>query len=82
MGAGGAARGVRTIRCCTTLAVETLRGLPGVTEAHGRAGAVTIATNQPEAALRQILALDTGLHSLEVQSPALEDAFLALTSNR
>jgi hypothetical protein len=28
-----------------------------------------------------MLALDTELHSLEVASPALEDAFLALTSN-
>jgi len=28
-----------------------------------------------------MLALDEQLHSLEVQSPLLEDAFLALTSN-
>jgi ABC-2 type transport system ATP-binding protein len=39
----------------------------------------TVITSQPEAALRELLALDQLLHSIEVQSPRLEDAFLALT---
>jgi ABC-2 type transport system ATP-binding protein len=72
---------VRTIRCVTTLPIEALRTLPGVTEAHTTAGTTTLVTDRPEAALREMLALDTGLHSLEVIAPALEDAFLALTSN-
>ncbi len=70
----------RTIRCVTALAVETLRGLPGVSEAHTTPGGATIITSRPEAALREMLALDQTLHSLEVAAPALEDAFLALTS--
>jgi ABC-2 type transport system ATP-binding protein len=41
----------------------------------------TITTTQPEATLREMLALDLKLHSLEVSSPALEDAFLSLTRN-
>ncbi len=84
MGATGSvsptASAIRTIRCVTTLPVETLRALPGVTEAHTTPGATTLVTARPEAALREMLALDTALHSLEVIAPALEDAFLALTS--
>jgi ABC-2 type transport system ATP-binding protein len=72
---------IRTIRCTTTLSLDTLRALPGVIEANNTAGAATLVTERPEAALREMLALDTELHSLEVASPALEDAFLALTSN-
>ncbi|MEO7029042.1 MAG: ABC transporter ATP-binding protein [Acidobacteriaceae bacterium] len=72
---------IRTIRCMTTLAVETLRALPGVVSAQTTSAAATIVTSRPEAALREMLALDTTLHSLEVTPPALEDAFLALTSN-
>jgi ABC-2 type transport system ATP-binding protein len=73
---------VRTIRCQTALAVETLRGLPGVIEANTTAGQATVVSDRPEAALREMLALDTALHSLEVAAPALEDAFLALTADR
>ncbi|HEY5055953.1 MAG TPA: ABC transporter ATP-binding protein [Acidobacteriaceae bacterium] len=72
---------VRTIRCQTTLTLETLRALPGVIEASVTAGHATVVSDRPEAALREMLALDTTLHSLEVAAPALEDAFLALTSN-
>jgi ABC-2 type transport system ATP-binding protein len=72
---------IRTIRCSTTLSLDTLRALPGVIEANTTAGSANLVTDRPEAALREMLALDTGLHSLEVASPALEDAFLALTSN-
>jgi ABC-2 type transport system ATP-binding protein len=77
-----AASTIRTIRCSTTLSLDTLRALPGVIEANTTAGSATLVTDRPEAALREMLALDTNLHSLEVASPALEDAFLALTSNR
>ncbi|HEY5329785.1 MAG TPA: ABC transporter ATP-binding protein [Acidobacteriaceae bacterium] len=72
---------VRTIRCQTSLAVETLRALPGVIEANIVDGHATVVSDRPEAALREMLALDTTLHSLEVAAPALEDAFLALTAN-
>ena len=88
MGAGGTLKhasrhaAVRTIRCATTISIETLRGLPGVIDVDSTASFTTLVTDRPEAALREMLMLDTGLHSLEVQSPALEDAFLALTSKR
>jgi ABC-2 type transport system ATP-binding protein len=55
--------------------------MPGVAEATQNGGLTMITSSQPEATLREMLALDQSLHSLEVQSPALEDAFLALTSN-
>lgn len=88
MGAGGNSKhasrraAVRTIRCATTISIETLRGLPGVIDVDSTASFTTLVTDRPEAALREMLTLDIGLHSLEVQSPALEDAFLALTSKR
>jgi ABC-2 type transport system ATP-binding protein len=83
MGAGPSrtATTIRTIRCVTTLPPETLLALPGVSEAHTTAGTTTLITTKPESALREMLALDTQLHSLEVVAPDLEDAFLALTSN-
>jgi ABC-2 type transport system ATP-binding protein len=84
MGASGgatAAGTIRTIRCATSLTPTTLQALPGVIEAATIAGIATLVTSQPEAALREMLALDQSLQSLEVVAPALEDAFLALTSN-
>jgi ABC-2 type transport system ATP-binding protein len=71
---------VKIIRCVTSLPAETLLISPGVTSAATLDGLTTITTSQPEATLREMLALDQSLHSLEVASPALEDAFLALTS--
>ncbi|MBE7158429.1 MAG: hypothetical protein INR62_08365, partial [Rhodospirillales bacterium] len=39
----------------------------------------SVTTSEPEETLRQMLALDPTLADLEVRTPALEDAFLALT---
>jgi len=73
--------GLKIIRCATTLTAQHLEAMPGVTRIE-TAGVTTIITSaQPEATLREMLALDQQLHSLEVQSPLLEDAFLALTAN-
>jgi len=73
---------LRIIRCGTSLPMQTLLNLRGVTTASLEGKLVTISSTQPEATLRELLALDQTLHSLEVQSPALEDAFLALTADR
>jgi ABC-2 type transport system ATP-binding protein len=82
IGAGNAgAAAIKIIRCVTSLPAETLLISPGVTSAASLDGITTITTSQPEATLREMLALDQSLHSLEVASPALEDAFLALTAN-
>jgi ABC-2 type transport system ATP-binding protein len=74
------ALGLKIIRCVTTLGEDHLLAMPGVTGATHSGGLTTITSSQPETTLREMLALDQSLHSLEVQSPALEDAFLALTS--
>ena len=72
---------VKIIRCSTTLSTQRLLAVPGVSSAEVAGQLTTIITAQPETTLREILALDLAVHSLEVASPALEDAFLALTSN-
>ena len=74
-------RSVKVIRCVTTLAASTLLNLPGVTSATLSGDITTVMTSQAESALRELLALDQALHSIEVQSPKLEDAFLALTGD-
>jgi ABC-2 type transport system ATP-binding protein len=80
-GASSSAR-LKIVRCGTALPRATLLNVRGVTSAELDGKLVVIRTTQPEATLREVLALDQTLHSLEVQSPALEDAFLALTADR
>jgi ABC-2 type transport system ATP-binding protein len=80
-GGGSGSRNVKVIRCVTTLAVGLLETVPGVTQVNVADGVAQITSTSPEATLRELLAIDQSLHSLEVVSPALEDAFLALTSN-
>ena len=74
-------RTLKIIRCVTELPTVTILAIPGVTNAETLGPTTTITTTQPEQTLRELLALDQTLHSLEVTSPALEDAFLALTTN-
>ena len=73
-------RSLKIIRCSTSLTASTLLAIPGVTNAEANGPLTSITSTQAEATLREMLALDQNLHSLEVQSPALEDAFLALTA--
>ncbi|SDF38333.1 ABC transporter ATP-binding protein [Terriglobus roseus] len=84
MGSGSrstTAKSVKIIRCNTTLTADHLQAMPGVV-AVVRVGSLTeITSEQPEDTLREMLALDQSLSALEVESPALEDAFLALTSH-
>jgi ABC-2 type transport system ATP-binding protein len=72
---------LKIIRCSTTLTRDHILAMPGVTALDITGATSTITSTQPESTLREMLALDQSLHSLEVASPALEDAFLALTSN-
>lgn len=77
---GGAQSGnVKIIRCATAIATHALLNIPGVSSATVNGEFTTILASQPEATLRELLALDPSLHSIDVQSPKLEDAFLALT---
>jgi ABC-2 type transport system ATP-binding protein len=74
-------RNIKIIRCTTAIAVNALLNMPGVTSATLNGEITTIMTSQAESTLRELLALDQVLHSIEVQSPKLEDAFLALTGD-
>jgi ABC-2 type transport system ATP-binding protein len=74
-------RSVKIIRCTTAIAANTLLNILGVTSATASGEITTIMTSQAESTLRELLALDQSLHSIEVQSPKLEDAFLALTGD-
>jgi ABC-2 type transport system ATP-binding protein len=73
--------GGRTIRCQTRLSQELLQTLPGVTSVELKEGGVIVISSDAEAVVREMLLRDETLSGLEVASPALEDAFLALTKN-
>ena len=72
----------RKIRCRTTLTAEFLRSLPGVAAVQQERGFTIVTTPQAEQVVREMLLRDHTLSELEIASPALEDAFLALTSNK
>jgi ABC-2 type transport system ATP-binding protein len=72
----------RKIRCHTCLAAEWLRTLPTVTSVEQSGLAVTVTAAHAENVVRQMLLRDEALSNLEITSPALEDAFLELTSAR
>jgi ABC-2 type transport system ATP-binding protein len=71
----------RRIRCITQLDPEFLASLPSVTDVQQDREAVVILAEHPERVVREILLRDETLHGLEVSAAALEDAFLALTSD-
>jgi ABC-2 type transport system ATP-binding protein len=82
MGSGSStSRSLKIIRCSTSLSITILEAIPGVTHVEALNGHTAVTSATPEATLREMLALDQQLHSLEVASPALEDAFLALVAN-
>ncbi len=70
----------RKIRCRTGLSLEIIRAIPGVLAAELERGTCTLTVSEAEPVLREMLLRDDTLSELEVTSPALEDAFLALTS--
>ena len=72
----------RKIRCRTGLAAEFLRTLPGVTSVERSGDDVVVMTPRAEEVVREMLLRDETLSNLEIASPALEDAFLALTTSR
>jgi ABC-2 type transport system ATP-binding protein len=69
------------IRCITSLSVSTLRGIPGVTDVKEDREAIELHALAAEPIVRELLARDAGLSSLEVTSAGLEEAFLALTQD-
>ena len=69
----------KRIRCITSLSVNTLRQIPGVTEVKEDREAVEVHAIEAESIVRELLARDSQLSGLEVTSAGLEEAFLALT---
>ena len=72
---------VKLLSFHTTLSREQILTLAGVQEVEVTATGVVVTTSAPESSLRELLALDPELRGLDVRSPALEDAFLALTTS-
>ncbi len=71
--------GGRKVQCVTNLTDEFMASLPGVRRVEHTGAGVTLTVERAESVLRTLLAEDASLHSLQVTSPALEDAFLELT---
>lgn len=69
----------KRIRCITSLNLNALRQIPGVTEVKEDREAVEICAVEAEPIVRELLARDAQLSGLEVSSAGLEEAFLALT---
>lgn len=72
----------KKIRCISSLSVDRLREIPGVTDVKEDREAVEITAPQAECVVRELLARDENLSGLEVTSAGLEEAFLALTQER
>lgn len=72
----------RKIRCVTTLSTTQIWTIPGVVGAEIVDGMMTVTAGNAEGVLRAMLEWDEELSGLEVVSPGLEDAFLALTEGR
>ncbi len=71
----------KRIRCITTLSLQNLRQIPGVTEVKEDREAVELHTGEAERVLRELLSQDASLAGLEVTAAGLEEAFLALTQD-
>jgi ABC-2 type transport system ATP-binding protein len=71
----------KRIRCITSLGLNTLRRIPGVTDVKEDREAVELHVIEAESVLRELLGLDAGLSGVEVASAGLEEAFLALTQD-
>jgi ABC-2 type transport system ATP-binding protein len=71
--------GGRRIKCSTSLDDAYLLGLDSVTTVERSGAFVTVTAANAEAVVRAMLLADERLAGLEIASPALEDAFLALT---
>lgn len=69
----------RKIRCVTSLSTAQIWAIPGVIDVEQTAGTTCITAGYAEGVVRKLLAYDAELSELEVVSPGLEDAFLALT---
>ena len=72
----------KRIRCVSSLSIDILRQIPGVTEVKEDREAFEIHAVEAEPVVRELLARDAHLCSLEITSAGLEEAFLALTHDK
>ena len=72
----------RRIRCVTQLDADFVRTLPTVTDVTVDRDTLVITASHPESVIRVMLQRDERLRDLEISAAALEDAFLALTSQQ
>ncbi|UPG95761.1 ABC transporter ATP-binding protein [Luteibacter aegosomatissinici] len=70
---------VRRIRCITSVPAESIAAWPEVDTASLQQGHMVIATQQAEAVVRRLLAIDADLAELEVQRAGLAEAFTEIT---
>jgi ABC-2 type transport system ATP-binding protein len=71
----------KRIRCITSLSLNTLRQIQGVTEVREDREAFELHAVEAEPVVRELLGRDARLSGLEVTSAGLEEAFLALTQD-
>ncbi len=71
----------KRIRCRSGLAIEVVRGLPGVVQVEKDRNQFEIRVIEAEPVLRELLLRDPAISGIDVSSAGLEDAFLALTSD-
>jgi ABC-2 type transport system ATP-binding protein len=71
----------KRIRCITSLGLNALRQIPGVTDVREDREAVELHAVAAESIVRELLARDASLSGLEITSAGLEEAFLALTQD-
>jgi len=69
----------KKIRCVTALSTAQIWTMTGVVDVQVTDGMTTVTAGNVEGVLRLMLAWDKELSGLEIVSPGLEDAFLALT---
>ena len=71
----------KRIRCRSGLAIEVVRGLPGVVQVEKDRNQFEIRVIEAEPVLRELLLRDPAISGIDVSSAGLEEAFLALTSD-
>lgn len=72
----------RRIRCRTRLHTAEIDCIPGVKTVETQDGLIEILTSRAEPVVRELLMRDADLADLEVIGAALDDAFLALTTQK
>jgi ABC-2 type transport system ATP-binding protein len=77
----GSARG-KKIRCTTAIDVETIRLFPTVSSVTLEGDITVVIAGNSEAVVRELMARDPALGSLEIRSAGLEEAFLSLTQSQ